>query len=442
MNEYLLDFFNNNNLNIENKKLTLAVSTGVDSMALLISFMELKKVIPFEIIVCHVNHNRREQSKIEEEFIKSFSLEHNLKCYVKNLEFKEDSNFQARARDERYQFFYEVMDQENSEILLLAHHGDDLIETILMRILRGSSLSGYSGIKSVIEYENKKVARPFLNLSKEEIIDYQNEKGFKYFEDISNSHLDYTRNKVRHLIVPALKEVENNAMNKFFEFSKNITDVSNFFMEYVKKFISEKVTVCDNEICFLLGDFLELDEYIQKEVLFEILKDEKLSLKNVLEMIKWIKSDKKNIKNEYKGLTFLKEYDKITFSKEKKEILDIDIKIEGLGKYRVNDTISINVLEKDANDVTNLSELCYNIQRLPIHIRSRKNGDKILLSSGYKKIKDLLIDEKIGISKRNNILLAVDEEENVLMVFGVKKSRILKSINDNNIIIRVEENHE
>ena len=318
MNKYLLDFLRHNNLNIENKKLTLAVSTGVDSMALLISFMELRKEIPFEIIICHVNHNRREESKIEEEYIRNFSLKNNLKCHVKNLEFKEDNNFQARAREERYQFFYEVMDKEESDMLLLAHHGDDLMETILMRILRGSSLSGYSGMKGVTEVGDKKIIRPFLNLSKAEIINYQSEKGFKYFEDISNSHLDYTRNKVRHLIVPALKEVENNAMNKFLEFSKNINDVSNFLSECVKKFISEKVSINDSEISFLKSDFSFLDEFIQREVLFEVLKEEKLSLKNILEIIKWINSEKKNIKNEYKGLTFLKEYDKITFSKEKK----------------------------------------------------------------------------------------------------------------------------
>lgn len=442
MNEYLFKFFENNNLDIKNKKLTLAISTGVDSMALLFSFIELQKVIPFKIVVCHVNHNKRVESAIEEEYIKDFCLKSNIKCYVKNLNFESCSNFQAVARNLRYQFFYEVMDEENSEFLFLAHHGDDLVETILMRILRGSSLNGYSGIKKVSSFDNKIIVRPFLELEKDDLINYQKEKGFKYFEDSSNSEEIYTRNKLRHKVIPGLKEIDENIVKKFNEFSYNLDEAADTLMKEVEKFVSEKVLINNSEICFYLEDYLLLSEYMQKEVLFYLLKEEKLSLKNIEEINKWIFSEKKNIKNSYKGIEFLKEYNKITFKKEKQEKLDVNIEITSLGRYKVNDTISINVIEKKDNIVTNLNELCYNIQRLPIYIRTRKNGDKILLKNGYKKVKDLLIDEKIGVSKRDNILLALDNEGNVLSVLGIKKSEILKQMKDNNIIIKVEESYE
>lgn len=442
MNEYLFKFFENNNLDIKNKKLTLAISTGVDSMALLFSFIELQKIIPFEIIVCHVNHNKRVESVIEEEYIKDFCFKNNIKCYVEKLNFESSSNFQAVARNLRYQFFYEVMDKEDSEYLFLAHHGDDLVETILMRILRGSSLNGYSGIKKVSNFDNRIIVRPFLELEKDDLINYQKEKGFKYFEDSSNSEEVYTRNKLRHKVIPGLKEIDENIVKKFNEFSYNLDEAADTLMKEVEKFVSEKVIINDSETCFYLDDYLLLSEYMQKEVLFYLLKEEKLSLKNIEEINKWIFSEKKNIKNSYKGIEFLKEYNKISFKKEKQEKLDVNIEITSLGRYKVNDTISINVIEKKDNIVTNLNELCYNIQRLPIYIRTRKNGDKILLKNGYKKVKDLLIDEKIGVSKRDNILLAVDNEGNVLSVLGIKKSEILKQIKDNNIIIKVEESYE
>ena len=219
-------------------------------------------------------------------------------------------------------------------------------------------------------------------------------------------------------------------------------EAADTLMKEVEKFVSEKVMINNSEICFYLEDYLLLSEYMQKEVLFYLLKEEKLSLKNIEEINKWIFSEKKNIKNSYKGIEFLKEYNKITFKKEKQEKLDVNIEITSLGRYKVNDTISINVIEKKDNIVTNLNELCYNIQRLPIYIRTRKNGDKILLKNGYKKVKDLLIDEKIGVSKRDNILLALDNEGNVLSVLGIKKSEILKQMKDNNIIIKVEESYE
>ena len=139
----------------------------------------------------------------------------------------------------------------------------------------------------------------------------------------------------------------------------------------------------------------------------------------------------------------MKEYNKISFLSCIDEAIHIDIEITKLGRYVVNDSICINVLEKKDNFVTKSNELCYNMQELPIHIRSRKPGDKIIVGKGKqtKKIKDLLIDSKVTLSRRENILLAVDKDDNVLIVFGVKKSSILSPIEDCNIIIRVEENY-
>ncbi len=442
MEKYLRDFIKKNNLNLYNQKIALAVSTGIDSMAMLHSFLSIKDEFNLQIIVCHVNHHRREQADVEEEYIKEFCEKNNLKCYVKDLYFVDNSNFQAQARSKRYQFFYETMEKENCYYLALAHHFDDLMETILMRIFRGSSLSGYKGISEVTSYGNKIIIHPFLNILKDDIIKYQKEKGFVYFFDESNDHLDYTRNKIRHLIIPNIRNNFPNANNGFKEFSSVINEASNHIMQEVKVYIDRYVNFTSQGFTLLTSDFLNLDSFLQKEVLFELLKKYQLSKKNIEEIIKWINSDKKNIMNNYKGLVFLKEYDKISFLNEEVLPMDVKIEINDLGKYRVNDSILINVTEKKDNNITNLYELCYNIQKLPIYIRSRQDGDKILLSSGYKKVKDVLIDEKIGVSRRNNILLAVDSNDNVLIIFGVKKSRILDSKNDNNIIIRVEENYE
>jgi tRNA(Ile)-lysidine synthetase-like protein len=110
-----------------------------------------------------------------------------------------------------------------------------------------------------------------------------------------------------------------------------------------------------------------------------------------------------------------------------------------LGSYQVSDKITVNVMKKVCVDIPNLNDLWYNTNMLPIRLRSRRNGDKILLETGYKKVKDLLIDKKIGILEREQVIICEKDQE-ILAVLGIRKSSILKQIKNNNIIIKVENN--
>lgn len=438
MKEVLLDFLKNNNIEIEGKKIVLGVSTGVDSMSLLNAFIDLRSDINFDIIVCHVNHNKRKESINEEAFIKDYCNTLNIKCYVLSFSDWSKDNFQEEARAKRYEFFYEVMEKENTNMLFLAHHADDLMETILMRIIRGTSLNGYSGFHGVSFYKDKMIIRPFINVEKEKLYEYQKKAGFAYFEDSSNQDNDYTRNKIRHNIIPLIKELENDASSKFYDFSLDMDNSSNIIMGLVHDFINEHIEMND-KIRFNSNDYNKLSLFLKREVLFEVLKPFKLSKKNIEEIDKWISSSKANFKNEYKNIVFLKEYDSITISKINNDITKEfnSVVIDGIGTYKINDNILINVFNNTSDTIVKSNDLCYNIKKLPIVIRPRIAGDKIKLSSGTKKVKDLLIDEKIELTRRDEILVAEDRDKNILCVFGVKKSAILNH-NDNDIIIRIE----
>lgn len=438
MKNYLLKFLKENNIDIVNKKVVLAVSGGVDSMSLLNCFLELKEDIDFDIVVCHVNHNKRKESIVEEEYITSFCKDRGIVCFVKSIDFKDTKNFQEVARSKRYEFFYKVLEKVESNLLFFAHHLDDLAETIIMRIIRGTSLNGYSGFHKVSYFGDIKIIRPFINLSKDELYAYQKEKGFKYFNDSSNDLDDYTRNKIRHLVIPELKAIDNKVLEKFSDFSYDILEASNLVMERVHEIIKNDIYVDNNKICFNRNDLLKYSNFLVREVLFELLKPYKLSKKNIDEVTKWIKSNKANFKNNYKDLTFLKEYDNITITKDSDVLNEyLEVEINGVGEYVLNDNILINVSFNLDNHNANCNELCYNSKKLPITIRTRLPGDKIKLSFGEKKVKDLLIDNKIELSKRDKILLALKDDE-VLCIFGLKKSSILDS-DDNDIIIRIEE---
>ena len=157
----------------------VACSGGPDSMCLL----DIVKSVTNNIIVACVNHNIRESSKEEFEYVKGFTNKNNLKFEGLELTFNTLANFECNARNKRYEFLNELLEKYHGKYILTAHHGDDLIETILMRLTRGSKLSGYIGIKK----ENNKYLRPLLYVTKKDIIEYLDNNQIKYFIDETNN---------------------------------------------------------------------------------------------------------------------------------------------------------------------------------------------------------------------------------------------------------------
>jgi tRNA(Ile)-lysidine synthetase-like protein len=418
----------------------IAVSTGADSMSLLYAFLLLKDEYQLRITVAHVNHKKRKQSDEEEQYIREFSDKHHIQCYVETLKDTEYDNFQSYARQQRYQFFQKVMEETESDYLVLAHHAEDNIETILMRILRGSSLRGYSGMDEVMPYHGKLLIRPLMGCLKEELIAFLDAADIRYYQDLSNFEDTYTRNRIRKEIIPLLYKEDSHVHEKFSEFSETLKEASTIVDDRVQEFLNTDAVVKNDSVSFLKNSFLRYAPYLQNEILFYILKRYSLSRANIEEIRKLIQSEKKNIKVTFRSaFTFVKEYNQIAFYHRTMNTVPFDFIIDKAGVYKINDTISVNVTKNCDRFISNDGVLCYNSSMLPIHIRSRRPGDRILLESGSKKVKDLLIDMKIGILKREQTVIA-EKDGMILAVLGIKKSRILKQIENKDILIKVEYN--
>ena len=187
--------------------LIVGVSSGPDSMALLHMIINNTHK---KIVCTHINHNVRNISDEEERFLEEYCLTNNIIFESTKINKYSESNFEAEARKKRYQFYEKIMAKYNSHTLLLAHHGDDLIETVIMKILRGSNLEGYAGIKEYSHQSNYTIVRPLLSLTKEDILKYNKDNNIKYYLDNSNNDATYTRNRLRKNILPALKQEDKN----------------------------------------------------------------------------------------------------------------------------------------------------------------------------------------------------------------------------------------
>ena len=404
---------------LNNQKVLIACSTGVDSMVLLT--LAEKALGANNIVIAHVNHQKREQSKEEEKFIKEYAKNKNIECYVKRLDYIASGNFQSEARNKRYEFFKEIAKLHNIKYILLAHHADDNLETIMMRILKSSSIKGYAGIEEEANLKDFIIYRPLLKKPKQEIINYATKQNIKYYEDASNKELDYTRNRIRHLITPILLEENPNLYSAINYYSETILNASKILEKEEIAFIENKIKVNnkDNKKTYILKikDYFELTDYFKHQILFRLLKKYNLSSKCIEEIKKKISSTKTNIVTTINNeLSFIKEYGNLIFTEESIQPLEYMLKIEDEGKYILPNNQTIIVNKNNCNFITPSGNLCYNMICMPIIIRTRKKGDKL----NNKLVSDIITSKKIPFLKKKDILLLCDNEDNILALLGYK----------------------
>ena len=404
-------------------KIVVGVSAGPDSMCLLAILLKLRSKLGFTIIVSHINHNKRVESEEEEEFLKEYCKNSQVIFESMKIENYGKDNFHSEARKIRYKFYQDLINKYGASYLMTAHHGDDLIETILMRLVRGSTLNGYKGISLVSNMDNYLIVRPLLYLTKEEIENFDKANNIPYRIDKSNFSDKYTRNRYRHYVLPFLKEENKNVHLKFLKFSNLMGDCSNYIESVVND--SYNKVYKDNKIDISL--FSKLDIFIQKLVLESILmviytdlnKVESKHIEIILELIKKNKSGSRV--NLPGGILVIVDYDYLVF-KEKNEELDYKLELkDGLVLPNGMQFIKYNGKE-NGNDTLHLES---SMIELPLYVRNKHDGDVIELkgTSGVKKVSDIFIDKKISREDRKNYPVLVDSNDKVIWVPKLKKSK-------------------
>ncbi|MBE6154308.1 MAG: tRNA lysidine(34) synthetase TilS [Firmicutes bacterium] len=430
-----------NDLLYKDDTIVVATSGGPDSMCLLHLLCDLKKGLSLKIVIAHVNHKLREESEEEALFVESFAKENDLIYEYMEIKEYNNDNLESEARQKRYEFFKKLINKYHALYLMTAHHGDDLIETIMMRLVRGSSIKGYSGFKKQINMGNYKIIRPLISLTKKDIINYMDKNNYKYYIDKSNYSDIYTRNRYRMNLLPFLKSEDKNVHLKFLKFSEELEQVNVFLDKYISNILKDM----KEEQGLNITKLLELDEFLIKKII-----EHELSLiyindlflvsdKNTLAIIELLKNNRStgyiNLPNDYIAL---KEYNYLKIVNNTKEevfkyVLDNEVKLNN----------GIIKVVKESNSTSNfVLRLNSKNIKLPIIIRSRLAGDKIAIKNlnGTKKVKDILIDEKISYQKRKNISIVTDSENNVLWIPGIKKSKFdVKKDENYDIILSYEE---
>ena len=217
---------------IKESKNLLAFSAGVDSSALF--FLLLKQNIPFDIAI--VNYNVRVQSKDEVNYAKELALKYNKQIYIKDIKLESTSNFEKMARDIRYKFFEEIIDENSYETLITAHQLNDKLEWFLMQLTKGAGLVELIGFNEFEQKENYKVYKPLLEITKEELESFLKQENIKYFIDNSNFDEKYKRNYFRHNFSDKLLSEYTNGIKKSFKYLQDDINSLNIEITPIKNF--------------------------------------------------------------------------------------------------------------------------------------------------------------------------------------------------------------
>ncbi|MFR2301415.1 MAG: tRNA lysidine(34) synthetase TilS, partial [Clostridium paraputrificum] len=246
MEKRVLEYILENELLQEKEKVVVGVSGGPDSICLLEVLYRLKSQLEIELVVAHINHMLRgEEANEDEKYVNNFCMERGIEVYSKRININEFAKEQRMStetagREARYEFFREVMKKTNSNKIATAHNANDQVETIFMRIMRGTGLEGLTGIP--VKRDSIYI-RPILFLQREEIEWYCEKNNLNPRIDKSNMERDYSRNKIRLDIIPYMKENFNSdvvkVINRMADTLKEDNEliesvIDEFFFKYCK----------------------------------------------------------------------------------------------------------------------------------------------------------------------------------------------------------------
>ncbi len=286
-------------------RIVIGVSGGPDSMCLLDILNKLKEKLNIEIFVAHINHMIRKEADEETEFVKNFCDEIGVKCFVKKIDVIKKSTDEKIGTEEagrkaRYDFFEEVMKTVGANKIATAHNANDNAETVLMNIFRGTGTQGLKGIEPI---RDEKFIRPIIECERADIENYCEQNNLNPKIDLSNFENEYTRNKIRNIIIPELKKEFNpniiKALNKLSVLAKQENE---FIQNYVENLVENELDINFTDYTSIdLKKFNNLEYFIKSKVILKLIQKvlgstqgiEKIHIDDIIKLCS------KNIGNKY-----------------------------------------------------------------------------------------------------------------------------------------------
>jgi tRNA(Ile)-lysidine synthase len=418
---------------LKGKKLLLAVSGGLDSMVLLHLFQQLD----YEIMVLHCNFQLRGlESFGDQQFIQEYTSQHNIPLSFTQFDtetFAKDYKLstQLAARELRYSWFYEQLEIQEGDYILTAHHADDNLETFFINLSRGTGLDGLTGIPA----QNDTVIRPLLPFSRKEIEEYVEKQDLKWREDSSNASDKYLRNKIRHHLIPILKELNPNFMSSF-EKTQGYLQESKELVDDAAVMVYQQVAKeKGDEIYFDLNQLLKLSNY--KSYLYQWLTEFGFTAWDDIYDLATNQSGKQVFAPQFR---LVKDREHLILSPLQESKAEKEFLIEE-NQTKVN--FPLNLLFSNVTEMGTVSNSAIFVDKdalqFPLILRHWNEGDVFQpfgMNGQSKKVSKLFKDEKLSlIDKENTWLLCSDNK--IVWVIGIRQDERFKINSKTKTILKI-----
>jgi tRNA(Ile)-lysidine synthase len=418
---------------LENSKLLLAVSGGIDSMIMVHLFNELK----YSIALAHCNFQLRGlESFGDQNFVQEYAAANEIPLFLTQFDteaFAKDYKLstQIAARELRYNWFYELLETENYDYILTAHHADDNIETFLINLSRGTGLEGLVGIPA----QNDKVVRPLLSFSREEILAYAKKNNIQWREDGSNASDKYLRNKIRHHLVPLLKELNPQFMESF-QKTQSYLKESQELVEDAAIMVYQQVAREENEnIVFDLKQLLKLPNY--QSYLYQWLHEFGFTAWDDVYGLVESQSGKQVFSKDYR---LLKDREVLILSpihqEEENEVYFIE-----KDTLAVNIPLNLTFYKADAVLDASNSSIFVDEDKLvyPLILKRWQEGDFFQpfgMNGKTKKLSKLFKDEKLSLREKENCWVLWSENQ-IVWVVGIRQDERFRISDSTKNILKI-----
>ena len=429
------------------ERIVMGLSGGVDSICL----FHILRELGYELEAVHVNHGiRGEEAERDEAFVRKLCGQYNIPFHgygydVPKISKEKHLSEEEAGRMVRRQAFSEVMEKTGGKYIALAHHGNDRAETFLFHLSRGAGVKGLSSMKAV---ENNLI-RPLLWAKRTEIEQYVQEMGYEFVEDATNALVEYTRNKIRHQMIPLFEEINPKSVSHILGVAEKLEAVSAYIDREAEKVWRLSAVVYDHEVQILKSVFMQADQVLQIPVLQKGVEYLTGSLVNLTEehLQKLLKLFFMQTGKELHlpgGLTAMRTYEGIRmFFREETEVSE-PLEITGEGSFVFGgSTFVVTVDDWDERKIFPIKNYtkCFDYDKIKkgLFLRTRESGDYLQInqSHGRKSLQDYMVNEKIPKEERQKIVLLA-EGSHILWVVGKRISEYYKVTKETKKVLRVQ----
>ena len=407
----------------------IGVSGGPDSMALLYTLFSLMNELNFNLAVCYVDHKLRPESKDEAKFVSEVAESLKLPFTLKEInieEFRRGRTLEESARVARYMALEEARKENNGTRIAVAHHLDDQIETILMRIVRGTSIRGLRGIP----VRNGNIIRPLLGVYREEILGFCGENNIRYVIDSSNLSTAFTRNRIRLELIPVLEQYNPKVKESLLRLSAQAEELDGF-LSYLEDDLLKRYKISGDEYYIAADSIKSLPEFLKRRVIFRILVEVSPKPTDVREesykmLTSLLDKSTGKILNLPGGAIAYRDYNGIRILRENPHLLPVYIlNIPGVTVIdRLKKKITTEIIsKKELFEMASPNQYTFYLDsdkiELPIYLRGPKEGERFSplgLNGKMKKLQDIMVDRKIPREYRGIYPVIVDNRGEVICI--------------------------